>query len=258
MSYQDIVYEKKGGVARITFNRPEKRNCARFQTLNEFNEAWLDARMDPSVVVIVTTGTGDKAYCAGADLDGGEGSEIRIAWFRYMKEIAHCPKITIAAVNGWAVGGGSWGAYLHDFTIASENATFLHQDPVIGSAPAGFQVPWLVRVVGEKRAREIFLYCRAIKADEALQWGLANKVVALEKLQEETEAWCHRFVEMSPTALRMGKRIFVEAAKIASVVGDIAEEFDAGPYLDSEESHEGMRAFVEKRKPDFQKYVRKA
>ena len=254
MEFEDIIYEKKDGIAKITFNRIDKRNALRLQSLNEFNEAILDARTDPTIGIIVTTGAGDKAYCAGADLSGGEPPGVRRAWFTYAREIAHSPKITIAAVNGWAVGGGSWGAYMHDFTIASENAVFTHQDPVVGSAPIGFMFPYLVRVIGEKRAREMVLYCRRIEAQEALQWGLVNKVVPLDKLQEEVDEWCQKLVDMSFTCLRIGKRLFVDAAQIGTAIGDIPEEFEGTTYLGSEESHEGMSAFVEKRKPDFRRF----
>lgn len=253
MEFQDIIYEKKDGIAKITVNRPEKRNALRFQTWRELYEAITDAAVDPTVGVIVLTGAGDKAFCAGADQNEEEVPEYRMTARSVARAITNAPKPVIAAVNGYAIGSGNWIAYLCDLTLASENAIFGQTGPRVGSPPTGLNVPYLVRVIGEKKAREMWMLCRQYGAEEALQMGLANKVVPLDKLTEEVDQWCKELLALSPTALKATKYSFNSATQMLHGAEPL-EEMIAQTYIGSEESKEGVKAFLEKRKPDFEKF----
>ncbi len=253
MEYEDILYEKKDGVAKISINRPEKRNAMRHKTIWEIRMALLDARIDKTVGVVVITGTGDKAFCSGGDVSGGEPPDMREEAFMMARAIMHMPKPVIAAVNGYAIGGGNWLAYLCDLTIASDNAIFGQVGPRVGSSLTHFLTAYLACVIGEKRAREMWFLCHQYSAQEALNMGLVNKVVPFDQLQEETDKWCQELLVMSPTALKTAKANFAIALQYLHNV-DVLEEAIGTDYLASEESQEGMKAFLEKRKPDFSKF----
>lgn len=257
MKFEDIIYEKKDGVAKITLNRPEKRNALRSKTLQEIYSALIDARVDRSIGVIVITGAGDKAFCSGGQVTAeGESPELRGWAIAVAREIAYNPKPVIAMVNGYAIGGGNWLAYICDLTIASENAIFAQTGPKVGSPPTAWFVGYLAQVVGQKKARELWYLCHQYTAQEALEMGLVNKVVPLEKLQEEVYKWCQELLAMSPTSLKLAKGSFVLGTTSVSHNADVLEQLAGTDYLISDESLEGMRAFLEKRKPDFNKFRR--
>ncbi len=253
MEYEDILYEKENGVAKITINRPEKRNALLYRTIREIRMALLDARTDRTVGVVVITGAGDKAFCSGADVSEGEPPDMREEAFMMARAIMHLPKPVIAMVNGYAIGGGNWLAYLCDLTIASENAVFGQVGPRVGSALTHFMTAYLSCIIGEKKAREMWFLCHQYSAQEALNMGLVNKVVPLAGLQQETDKWCQELLAMSPTALKTAKANFAIALQYLHHV-DVLEELVGTDYLASEESQEGMKAFLEKRKPDFSKF----
>src|SRR6266851_7838315 len=211
MAYTDILYEKKNGVAWITINRPETRNAFRTKTVEELTDAFVDARWDRSIGVVVLTGAGDKAFCAGGDQkergQGGYSPDQRPMDVEALHSaIRHIPKPVIAMVNGFAIGGGHVLHVLCDLSIAADSAIFGQTGPRVGSVDPGLGTAYLARVVGEKKAREIWYLCRQYSAAEALAMGLVNRVVPAAELRAETERWCRELLEKSPTAHRLAKK----------------------------------------------------
>lgn len=260
--YTDIIFEKGEGIAKITINRPEVRNAFRPLTVKEMIEAFNIAHEDPEVGVIILTGQGDKAFCSGGDQRvRGEGGYVgddgvpRLNVLELQKIIKYIPKPVIAMVAGYAIGGGHVLHLLCDLTIAADNARFGQTGPRVGSFDAGWGATYLARVVGHKKAREIWYLCRQYNAQEALDMGLVNKVVPLAELEEETIQWAREILEKSPTAIR-----FLKAAFNADTDGLAGIQALAGDatmlYYMTEEGKEGKNAFLEKRKPDFSKFPR--
>jgi naphthoate synthase len=259
MTYTDVVYEKKDGVAWIVINRPEVRNAFRTRTVHELTDAFTDARFDPSVGVVVLTGAGDRAFCSGGDQkergSGGYSSDGQrpMDVDALHNAIRHCPKPVIAMVNGFAIGGGHVLHLLCDLSIAADTAVFGQTGPRVGSVDAGFGTGYLARVVGEKKAREIWYLCRQYTAQEALAMGLVNKVVPLKDLRTEVETWCQELLDKSPTALRLAKLSFNIDSEQRAGVAEFATT-SLNLYYQTEEAMEGRNAFVEKRPVDFRKF----
>jgi len=255
MTYQDILYEVRDAVATITINRPEKYNAFRPETCEELIDAFKRAASDREVAVVVLTGAGDKAFCTGGDQsdhEGGYGGRgvIGMPIDEVQSLIRDIPKPVIARVQGFAIGGGNVLATICDLTIAADTAQFGQVGPKVGSVDPGFGTAYLARVVGEKRAREMWFLCRRYTAAQALEMGLVNAVVPLDRLDEEVASWCAELAARSPTALAIAKRSFnadTEHQRGISALG-----FEAvALYYGTEESKEGGRAFREKRPPDF-------
>lgn len=260
MKYEDILYDVKDGVATITINRPDKYNAFRGQTCEELIHAFNRAGWDNGVGVIVLTGAGDKAFCTGGDQSAHAGSydgrgTIGLPIEEVQTVIRDVPKPVIARVQGYAVGGGNVLATLCDLTIASDQAQFGQVGPKVGSVDPGFGTAFLAQVIGEKRAREMWYLCRRYTAQQAYEMGLANVVVPHDKLDEEVSAWCAELMERSPTALAIAKRSFNAATESFRGLASLGMQ-SLALYYDTEESKEGVRAFQEKRKPDFRKYQR--
>ena len=260
--YEDIKYETSGGVAKITINRPRVRNAFRPLTVEELLRAFTTARDDREIGVVILTGEGEKAFCSGGDQsvrgDGGyvgEDGIPRLNVLDLQRLIRTLPKPVIAMVAGYAIGGGHVLHLICDLTITAENAVFGQTGPKVGSFDGGYGASYLARVVGQKRAREIWFLCRQYDARQALEMGLVNTVVPLERLEEETLHWCEEILENSPTALRLLKAALNAdcdgQAGLQQLSGDATLLF----YL-SDEAKEGKRAFLEKRKPDFSKFPR--
>jgi len=262
--FEDILYEKADGIAKITINRPQVRNAFRPQTVDEMIDALADARMDSEIGVIILTGQGEKAFCSGGDQkirgdagykDGGSGHD-RLNVLDFQRDIRTCPKPVIAMVAGYAIGGGHVLHMMCDLTIAAENAIFGQTGPKVGSFDGGYGASYMARIIGQKKAREIWYLCRQYNAQEALDMGLVNTVVPLEKLEEETVQWCREILEKSPLAIRC-----LKAALNADCDGQSGLQELAGSatllYYMSEEAQEGRNAFVEKRKPEFNKFPRR-
>src|SRR5499433_1015611 len=266
MAYTDILYEKKNGVAWITINRPEVRNAFRTITVAELTDAFLDARWDPSIGVAVLTGAGDKAFCSGGDQkERGQGGYAPSAAGTIDQRpmdvealhsaIRHIPKPVIAMVNGFAIGGGHVLHVLCDLSIAADTAIFGQTGPRVGSVDAGHGTGFLARIVGEKKAREIWFLCRQYSAQEALAMGLVNKVVPGAQLRAEVEQWCRELLDKSPTALKLAKYSF--NADTDHIHGITEMGFSALElYYQTPEAQEGRNAFVEKRPPDFRKHMK--
>jgi naphthoate synthase len=260
--FEDILYEKAEGVAKITINRPEKRNAFRAKTFAEMSQAFLDAWGDRNVGVVILTGAGDRAFCAGGDVSargaagyGGEeqGMALGFSIPTPYELIRRIPKVVIAMVNGYAIGGGHVLHVICDLSIASETAMFGQVGPRFGSFDAGFGSAYLARVVGQKKAREIWFLCRRYSAQEALEMGLVNKVVPPDKLEEETMAWCREILQLSPTALRVLKSSF--DADVENITGiESMAVHSLLMYYGSEEAAEGGKAFLEKRPADYSKW----
>jgi 2-ketocyclohexanecarboxyl-CoA hydrolase len=260
MQYEDILYDVTDGVATITINRPDKLNAFRGQTCEELIHAFHRAGWDKSIGVIVLTGTGDKAFCTGGDQSAHAGSydgrgTIGLPIEEVQTVIRDVPKPVIARVQGYAIGGGNVLATLCDLTIASERAQFGQVGPKVGSVDPGFGTAFLAQVVGEKRAREMWYLCRRYTAQQAYELGLVNVVVPHDKLDAEVAAWCAELMERSPTALAIAKRSFNAATESFRGLGSLGMQ-SLALYYETEESKEGVRAFREKRKPDFRKYQR--
>lgn len=261
MTYTDILYDKRDGVAWITINRPEVRNAFRTRTVHELTDAFEDARFDPAVGVVVLTGAGERAFCAGGDQKerGAEGystdGQRPMNVDALHTAIRHCPKPVIAMVNGFAIGGGHVLHVLCDLSIAAETAVFGQTGPRVGSVDAGHGTGYLARVVGEKKAREIWYLCRQYSAQEALAMGLVNKVVRPQDLRGEVEQWCRELLDKSPTALALAKQSFNIDSEPRAGVAEFATTA-LNLYYQTPEAMEGRNAFVEKRAVDFKKFRR--
>lgn len=261
--YEDILYETWDGIAKITINRPEVRNAFRPTTVFEMQKAFEVARDDPKVGVVILTGAGTEAFCSGGDqrVRGDDGyidpkGTGRLNILDVQIQIRRLPKPVIAMVAGFAIGGGHVLHVVCDLTIAADNARFGQTGPRVGSFDGGYGSGLLARIVGQKKAREIWFLCEQYDAQAALDMGLVNKVVPLADLEKETVAWCRRILEMSPLALRMIKAGMNAAddglAGIQQLAGDATLLF----YM-SEEAQEGRDAYVQKRKPNFGKFPRR-
>lgn len=261
MSYQDILYAEKDGVATITINRPDVYNAFRAQTCEELLDAVLTAGWNKRIGVIVFGGAGDKAFCTGGDQKsqpggkdyGGRGT-VGLPVEELHSAIRDVPQPVIARVQGYAIGGGNVLATVCDLTIASERAIFGQVGPKVGSVDPGFGTAYLARIVGEKKAREIWYLCRRYTAQEALAMGLVNVVVPHEELDAEVARWCAELLERSPTALAIAKRSL--NADSEHIRGNAAMGFQAlALYYQTAEHREGVAAFREKRPPEFRKFV---
>ncbi|MGI6460898.1 MAG: 1,4-dihydroxy-2-naphthoyl-CoA synthase [Candidatus Hydrogenedentales bacterium] len=261
-AFTDIRYEKAEGIAKITINRPERRNAFRPLTVDEMSQALSDARFDPDIGVIILTGEGEKAFCSGGDQKiRGEAGYVddtgrhRLNVLDFQREMRTCPKPIIAMVAGYAIGGGHVLHLMADLTIAADNAVFGQTGPKVGSFDGGYGASYMARIVGQKKAREIWFLCRQYSARQALDMGLVNAVVPYERLEEETVQWCREILANSPTALRC-----LKAALNADCDGQAGLQELAGNatllFYQSPEAQEGRNAFNEKRPPDFGKYPR--
>jgi 2-ketocyclohexanecarboxyl-CoA hydrolase len=260
LPYEDILYENRNGAAWITINRPKVYNAFRGKTLEELIHAFLTAASDNEVGCVVLTGAGDKAFCTGGDQSAHDGDYdgrgvVGLPIDELQSAIRDIPKPVIAAVNGFAIGGGNVLATLCDMTIASDNAQFGQVGPKVGSVDAGWGTAYLSRIVGEKKAREIWYMCRRYTAAEAVEMGLANKVVPAADLEKEVTEWCETICSHSPTALALAKRSFnADSESIRGISGFALHAVKL--YYDTLESKEGVAAFNEKRKPEFSKFVK--
>jgi naphthoate synthase len=258
--YKEILFQQYNGIAKISINRPHKHNAFTPLTVQEMSEAMELARQDTSIGVIILTGEGGKAFCSGGDQSvRGEGGYVgedyvpRLNVLDLQRQIRTIPKPVIAMVAGWAIGGGHVLHVICDLSIAAENARFGQTGPNVGSFDGGFGASYLARVVGQKKAREIWFLCDQYDAQEALQMGLVNKVVPLEELEYTTVAWCEKILEKSPLALRMLKSAFNAELDGQAGIQELAGNATLLYYL-SDEAKEGKNAFLEKRKPDFSKF----
>ena len=261
--YQDIIYAKADeGIAKITINRPQVRNAFRPETVDEMQAAFADARDDTNIGVVILTGAGRDAFCSGGDQRvrgkggyvGGDGVP-RLNVLDLQRQIRTLPKLVVAMVAGYAIGGGHVLHMVCDITIAADNARFGQTGPRVGSFDGGYGASYMARIVGQKKAREIWFLCRQYDAQQALAMGLVNCVVPYELLEAETVAWCREMLANSPLALRC-----LKAALNADCDGQAGLQELAGNatllYYLSEEGQEGRNAYVEKRKPDFRKFKR--
>ncbi|MDA0802805.1 MAG: 1,4-dihydroxy-2-naphthoyl-CoA synthase [Planctomycetota bacterium] len=266
-SFSDIVYEKSSGagdegIAKITINRPEVRNAFRPETVAQMREALQDARMDASIGVIILTGAGDLAFCSGGDQrvrgeagyrDGDGTQHLNVLDFQ--REIRTCSKPVIAMVAGWAIGGGHVLHMICDLTIAADNARFGQVGPRVGSFDGGWGASYMARIIGQKKAREMWFLCRSYDARQALEMGLVNVVVPLADLESTTVQWCREILGNSPVAIRC-----LKAALNADCDGQAGLQELAGNatmlFYMSAEGQEGRNAYLEKRPPDFSRFPR--
>ena len=260
--FDDILYQKSEGIAKITINRPQVRNAFRPETVTEMMDALNDAKMDSAVGVIILTGQGEKAFCSGGDQkirgDAGykdDSGTMHLNVLDFQRQIRTCPKPIVAMVAGYAVGGGHVLHMMCDLTVSADNAVYGQTGPNVGSFDGGYGASYMARIVGQKKAREIWFLCRQYDAKQALDMGLVNTVVPVEMLEIETVKWCKEMLEKSPMALRC-----LKAALNADCDGQAGLQELAGNatmlFYMSEEGQEGRNAFVEKRPPDFTKFTR--
>lgn len=262
-TYQDIKYEKTDdGIAKVTINRPEVRNAFRPETVEEMLDAFDHARNDGSIGVIILTGEGTEAFCSGGDqrIRGNEGyiggdGVPRLNVLDLQKVIRTIPKPVVAMVAGYAIGGGHVLHVVCDLTIAAENARFGQVGPKVGSFDGGLGSSYLARIVGQKKAREIWYLCRQYNARQAYEMGLVNHIVSLEQLEPETLRWCREMMQHSPMALRCLKVCMNADCDGQMGLLDLAGNATLLYYM-SEEAQEGKQAFLEKRKPDFSRFPR--
>jgi naphthoate synthase len=260
--FEDITYKKADGIARIAFNRPQRRNAFRPQTIMEMIDAFAHVREERDVGVVILTGEGDLAFCSGGDQGvrgsqgyvGGDGVP-RLNVLDLQKMIRSLPKPVVAMVAGYAIGGGHVLHLICDLTIAADNAKFGQTGPKVGSFDGGFGAGYMARVVGQKKAREIWFLCRQYCAQEALDMGLVNTVVPLAELESTTVAWCKEMLQHSPLALRCLKASFNAETDGMAGIQELAGNATLLFYM-SEEAQEGRNAYNEKRKPDFQRFPR--
>lgn len=260
MEFEDILYEVRSGAAWITINRPQKLNAFRGQTCDELIRALNKAGYDRSVSAIVLAGAGDKAFCTGGDQSAHDGNydgrgTIGLPIEELHTAIRDVPKPVIARVQGYAIGGGHVLCTICDLTICSEKAVFGQAGPKMGSVDPGYGTAFLARVVGEKKAREIWYLCRRYSGAEAAAMGLANVCVPADQLDAEVQKWCDEIGEKSPTAIAIAKRSFnMDTAHQGGIAG--LGMYALKLFYDTEESREGVAALKEKRKPDFRKYAK--
>lgn len=259
--YEHVLYDTRDGVAYVTINRPEKYNAFNSTTLAELTDAYRRVKDDAAVGVVVLTGSGDKAFCAGGDVaweaDGSlEEHKASTEMMGLYSAMRASLKPTIARVNGYAIGGGHHLAYMCDLSIASDNAIFGQNGARVASPAQGWIVSYLVRVVGAKRAREMWLLCRRYDAQTALQWGIVNAVVPQVDLDAEVRTWCDEMLALSPTVIKILKHSFDEEyAQLRAYQDDIDYVADITPdFFASGEQQEGATAFLEKRPPDFSRF----
>ncbi|NJR65224.1 MAG: 1,4-dihydroxy-2-naphthoyl-CoA synthase [Leptolyngbyaceae cyanobacterium CRU_2_3] len=264
-NYEDILYHKADGIAKITINRPHKRNAFRPKTVVELYDAFINAREDPRIGVVLFTGTGPHidgkyAFCSGGDQSvRGEAGYIdeagvpRLNVLDLQKLIRSMPKVIIALVAGYAIGGGHVLHLLCDLTIAADNAIFGQTGPKVGSFDGGFGASYMARVVGQKKAREIWYLCRQYDAHQALEMGLVNRVVPIDQLEAEGIQWAEEILQKSPIAIRCLKAAFNADCDGQSGLQELAGNATMLYYM-TEEGAEGKQAFLEKRQPDFRKY----
>lgn len=266
--YQDIIYEKleDEGIVKITINRPEVRNAFRPETVKELIDAFHDAREDQTVGVILLTGAGPAndgkyAFCSGGDQrirgdKGYIGSDDKVPRLNVLdlqKIIRSIPKVVIAVVAGYAIGGGHVLHIVCDLTIAADNAIFGQTGPKVGSFDGGFGSSYLARIVGQKKAREIWYLCRQYNAQQALEMGLVNTVVPIDKLEDEAVQWAREIMQHSPMAIRVLKSAFNAELDGQAGIQELAGNATLLYYM-SEEAQEGKNAYLQKRKPDFKKF----
>ena len=262
--FDEILYHKFTGVAKITINRPKVHNAFTPNTVEEMRRALYDARMDEKIGVIILTGAGNLAFCSGGDQSvrgdaGYQGADGRdfLNILDFQREIKTCPKPVVAMVAGYAIGGGHVLHLVCDLTISSQNAIFGQVGPKVGSFDGGFGASYLARIVGQKKAREIWFLCRQYTAQEALDMGLINCVVPLDQLEEKTMEWAQEMLEHSPLALRCLKAAFNADCDGQTGLQQLAGDATMLYYM-TEEAKEGRDAFLEKRKPNFQKFPKRS
>jgi 2-ketocyclohexanecarboxyl-CoA hydrolase len=260
MDFQDLLYEVRNGVAWITINRPDKMNAFRGTTCDELIKALHKAGYDRTIGCIVLAGAGDRAFCTGGDQSAHDGNydgrgTIGLPMEELHQAIRDVPKPVIARVQGYAIGGGNVLCTICDLTICSEKAIFGQVGPKMGSVDPGYGTALLARVVGEKKAREMWYLCRRYSAQEALAMGLVNACVPHDQLDAEVQKWAEEIGERSPTAIAIAKRSFnMDTAHQAGIAG--MGMYALKLYYDTDESREGVAALQEKRKPDFRKHVK--
>ena len=260
--FTDVKYEKADGIAKITINRPDVRNAFRPLTVKEMSAAFSDARDDSLIGVVILTGEGKEAFCSGGDQrirgDAGYVDEKGIARLNVLdlqRQIRTLPKPVIAMVAGYAIGGGHVLHLMCDLTIAADNAIFGQTGPRVGSFDGGYGASYMARIVGQKKAREIWFLCRQYNAKEALDMGLINHVVPYEELEQETVNWCNEILSSSPMAIRCLKAAFNADCDGQAGLQEMAGNSTLLFYM-TEEGQEGRNAFLEKRDPDFSKFPR--
>ena len=264
IDYEDVRYEHSGtGIARVTIDRPEVHNAFRPETVGELIDAFARIRDDPSIGCVLLTGAGDLAFCSGGDQRYkdrggyvGRDGLARLNVLDLQRQIRSLPIPVIALVNGYAIGGGQVLQLVCDLAIAADHAIFGQVGPQVGSFDAGFGVGLLARLVGDRKAKEIWFLCRRYDATEALAMGLVNRVVPLAQLATEGVAWADEILAMSPTAIRFLKSAFLVATDGLAGMQEFAGNA-TGLYYTTDEAHEGSRAFLEKRRPDFSSFPRR-
>jgi naphthoate synthase len=261
--FQDIKYHKRGGIAKITINRPEVRNAFRPLTVDEMSKALEEARLDEKIGVIILTGEGKEAFCSGGDQrirgDAGYTDDYgmdRLNVLDFQRQIRSCPKPIIAMVAGYAIGGGHVLHVICDLTICADNAIFGQVGPKVGSFDGGFGAGYLARIVGQKKAREIWYMCGRYNAQEALEMGLVNCVVPYEDLEMTTLEWCEQMLQHSPLALRCLKSSFNADCDGQAGIQELAGNATLLYYM-TEEAKEGHRSFLKKQTPDFSKFPKR-
>ncbi|MBY9018968.1 MAG: enoyl-CoA hydratase/isomerase family protein [Candidatus Lokiarchaeota archaeon] len=260
MDYEDIIFEKKDSIARITINRPQRYNACTQQTVHELIDA-LNRCMDNEIGVVVFTGQGEKAFCTGGDQTtrekgGYKGTyklPLEVGWQTVTHLIRTLPKPVIARVNGYAIGGGHVWHVACDLSIAAEHAQLGQAGPRVGSFDPGYGTGDLMRAVGVKRAKEIWYLCRRYTSHQALKMGLVNAVVPYDKLDDEVDIWCQELLEKSPTALKMLKFAFLAESDGTAGITQLGVG-GLSLYYNTDEAVEGKNAFIEKRKADFNKF----
>jgi 2-ketocyclohexanecarboxyl-CoA hydrolase len=253
--FSDLLYGTDRGVATITINRPSRLNALTGTTLSELGAALRLAQEDRSAGVIVLTGAGDRAFCAGGDIAWEAEGGLETTDYQLGRQLVECPKPVIARVDGYAIGAGNHIAYFCDFTIASEGSVFGQSGPRFAATPGGYTTAHLAAILGHKRAREMEMLCRQYSARQALDWGLVNAIVPRARLETVVREWCDELLALSPTALATVKASFRQAMQpyigltLAQVLKEVRPDF-----FTSGEQQEGAAAFAEKRAPDFSRW----